>query len=94
MVILAPAFCLLGLKMLLGGGAPESAPAADTWASPVVLLGVLLGVANAYSLGVWRSVSWEALREFWPFLIILGLIVGAFAVSRRRAKARAEASEK
>jgi hypothetical protein len=55
-----------------------------------VQLAVFAGVLNAYLLGVWRSVSRDALLEFAPFILAAGLATGLIVVRRRR-KARVEA---
>ena len=54
-------------------------------AVPSSLFGIVLGLANAYLLGVWRSVSREALWEFAPLLLIAGSIGAAIVVRKRRA---------
>ena len=90
LIILSPLFCIEGLKMLLARRAPE-----PPLASRSGLFGLLLGIVNAYLLGVWRSVSGEGLRELAPWLLIPGLLGGGVIVVRqRRAKARADASQK
>ncbi len=93
LVILAPVFCLVGIRMVLartrewpGGGG------IDAGADPYTLSGVLLGIANAYLLGVWQSVTGEGLLAFAPLLLIAGLIAGVMAVRAWRARPRANAS--
>jgi len=84
----------MGLKRLLARGGPEPRRDFDGWADPFVLFGVLLGIVNAYLLGVWRLVSREGLWEFAPLLIIAGLVTGVILVRKRRAKARTDAFQK
>ena len=81
-------FCVIGVRRLLTRGAPEPPGDIGFWAAPANLFGLVLGLANAYLLGVWRSVSREALWEFAPLLLIAGLIGGVMAVRRRRAQAQ------
>ena len=85
MIILAPVWCFVGLRTLLARNAPELPRRIDFWAAPSSLLGILLGLANAYLLGVWRSASREALWEFAPLLLIAGLIAGVMTVRKARA---------
>ena len=54
-IILAPVFCVVGLRMLLTRGTPKPPRGIDSRTHWYALFGVLLGIANAYLLGVWRS---------------------------------------
>jgi hypothetical protein len=94
MIILTPVSCFVGLRMLLARSVPELPRGIDFWAAPSSLFGAVLGLANAYFLGVWRSVSREALREFAPLLLIAGLIGAVLTVRKRRAQARVDTSQK
>ena len=85
MIILAPVWCFVGLRGLLARSAPELPRGIDFWAAPWSLFGLVLGLANAYLLGVWRSVSREALSEFAPLLLIAGLIGAVMTMRKRRA---------
>lgn len=91
LAILSPVFVLMGLRMLLVRGA-QAPRGVDAWANPYMVFGLLLGLANAYFLGVWRSVSQEGLLAFAPLLLIVGLVGGVIVVRRRRANAREKAS--
>ena len=82
----APAVALMGLRMLLAPQTADPERDTDVWLVLALLLGVLLGIVNAYFLGVWRAVSAEGLREFAPLLIIVGLVIGIMAVRQMRAK--------
>jgi hypothetical protein len=92
-IILAPVWCFVGLRRLLVRSAPELPRGIDFWAAPSSLFGVVLGLANAYLLGVWGSVSRRALWEFAPLLLIVGLIGAVITVRRRRAQGRADSQK-
>jgi hypothetical protein len=94
MIILAPVWCFIGLRMLLARRASELPRGIDFWAAPSSLFGVVLGLANAYVLGVWRSASREALWEFAPLLLIAGFIGAVMIVRKRRAQAPADTPQK
>jgi len=94
MIILAPLWCFVGLRTLLARNSLELPRRIDFWAAPSSLFGIVLGVANAYLLGVWRSVSREALWEFAPLLLIAGSIGAVMVVRDWRAQARADISQK
>src|SRR5947207_2423058 len=57
MIILAPVWCFVGFRGLLARSAPELPRGIDFWAAPWSLFGLVLGLANAYLLGVWRVQS-------------------------------------
>jgi hypothetical protein len=81
-IIVAPVLCLWGIGMLFGRGAPPRG--VDAWTTPLMLFGVLLGVVNAYFLGVWRLVHLEGLWQFAPLLFVAGLLCGVMVVRKRR----------
>ena len=89
-IILAPAFCLVGLRMLLADKSRDPIHGLDAWTTPLMLFGVVLGIANAYLLGVWRLVTRDTLIDFAPLLVIAGLVAGIMIVRDRRAKAQAD----
>lgn len=92
-IILAPAFCLVGLRMLLTRGTPQASRGIDSRTPWYALVGVFLGIANAYLLGVWRFVSREGVLEVAPLLLIAGLVAGVIVVRRRRAKTRVDSPQ-
>ena len=85
MIILAPVWCFEGLRRLLARSAPELPRGIEFWAVPSSLFGIVLGLANAYLLGVWRSAPREELWEFAPLLLIAGSIGAVMVVRKRRA---------